>query len=398
MLHTTGLTDWTPEEAGYDASRITLLQAHFQKLMDQKKIQAASYCVSRHGKIFINEAMGPLTHKAGETKPLLTTSVHRIASITKTVTAVAIAKLVEDGLTRFDMPVGTYLPPFDKAPFNKIDLYSLLSHTSGMHPDCAELNNPYHTSYWDLVQQCFEKHDSKDGEPDWVEAALSAGVSKKVGEEWQYCSFGYVILGEVIHKITGMHAHEYVEKHILRPLGMTDTFFAITQEGARRSIIRNDRQEEYLKLISSGQQPEQGYTENLWKNLVPGTGGGLYSTTSDLMRFAHMLLGMGRLGDKRILGRKTVEKITTRSLFGVPNYCWGANDKDRSYAYGLDTRNGPGFLYSPTTYFHEGAGACCMVIDPTEQLAAVWFVPFADDGWHSDALFNVSNLIWSGLI
>ncbi|MNJ64941.1 hypothetical protein D3C77_609290 [compost metagenome] len=60
-------------------------------------------------------------------------------------------------------------------------------------------------------------------------------------------------------------------------------------------------------------------------------------------------------------------------------------------------RRGSGFIYSPTTYSHEGAGACSMVIDPTEQLAAVWFVPFVGDQWHANALFNVTNIIWSGL-
>jgi hypothetical protein len=39
-----------------------------------------------------------------------------------------------------------------------------------------------------------------------------------------------------------------------------------------------------------------------------------------------------------------------------------------------------------------------MVIDPTEQLCAVWFVPFTDNNWHAEALFNVINIIWSGLI
>ncbi|MFD1908194.1 hypothetical protein ACFSQ7_35670 [Paenibacillus rhizoplanae] len=48
--------------------------------------------------------------------------------------------------------------------------------------------------------------------------------------------------------------------------------------------------------------------------------------------------------------------------------------------------------------FHEGAGACCMVIDPVEQLTAVWFVPFTDDNWYAEALFNVTNVIWSGLM
>lgn len=396
-MHATAITACTPEEVGYDASRIDVLHNHFQKLMDQKKILAASYCVSRYGKTFMQGAIGPLTYKTDETQPLLSSTIHPIASITKAITAVAIAKLVEDGLLRYDMPVGSFLPPFNIAPFNKIDIYSLLTHTSGMFADCAEQDNPYHKSYWDFVHHCFENHKPESGEPDWIKASLSCGVSKKIGEEWQYCSFGFCLLGEIIKKATGINAEDYIEEQLLRPLGMTDTFFKLSPEAAKRIIIRNEEQEQRLNHYITGVTREQSPVEKLW-DLVPKTGGGLFSTTADLMRFANMLLGMGTLEGTRILGRKTVEKITTRSLYGVPNYCWGSNEKDRGYSYGLDMRQGPAFLYSPTTYYHEGAGACSMIIDPTEQLAAVWFVPFADDSWHAEALYNVTNIIWSGLL
>lgn len=177
---------------------------------------------------------------------------------------------------------------------------------------------------------------------------------------------------------------------------MKDTVWELTPELAGRAIIRNERHEKRLNDLINGNQPEVSPEEKLW-DTVSSTGGGLASTPADLIRFANMLLGMGTLGDTRIVGRKAVEKITTRTLYGVPDYCWGADNKDRSYGIGLDMRRGPAFLYSPTSYFHEGAGACCMAIDPTEQLAAVWFVPFTGDNWYAEGLYNVTNIIWSGL-
>ena len=198
--------------------------------------------------------------------------------------------------------------------------------------------------------------------------------------------------------MTGITAEQYIEENILKPLAMKDSVFQLTPELAKRHIIRNERYELIGKALLDGQPPEISPVEKLWDTIVPKTGGGLMSTPSDLIRFANMLLGMGRLGDTRILGRKTVEKITTRTLYGIPDYCWGSNVSDRSYGIGLDMKQGPAFLYSPTTYLHEGAGACSMVIDPTEQLAAVWFVPFVDNNWRAEALFNVSNIIWSGII
>ncbi|CAH1204573.1 Putative D-alanyl-D-alanine carboxypeptidase [Paenibacillus auburnensis] len=396
MLQIQGVTDCSPAEVGYDASRIGVLNAHFEKLIEDNKLQAASYCASRYGKTFMHGAIGPLSYREDRPEPLLPTTVHNIASITKAVTSVAVAKLVEDGIFRFNTPVGDILEPFKVAPFDKIDIYSLLTHTSGMFPDCAESLVPYHKSYWQVIDEFFEKYTPEDGEPDWIKAALSCGLNKQPGEEWQYCSFGFCLLGEVIKKVTGITAEQYIEEQILKPLGMKDTAWELTPELARRAIIRNERHEKRLNDIVDGKQPEYSQAEKLW-DTVSRTGGGLISTPADLLRFANMLLGMGTLEGTRIIGRKAVEKITTRTLYGIPDHCWGANERDRSYGIGLDMRRGPAYLYSETTYFHEGAGACCMVIDPTEQLAAVWFVPFTGDNWYAEGLYNVTNIIWSGL-
>lgn len=391
-----GVTDCSPAEVGYDSSRIEILNAHFQTLIGHNKVQAASYCVSRYGKTFMHGAIGPLSFREDRQEPLLPTTIHNIASITKTLTSVAVAKLVEDGTLRFDDPVGTILGQLNVEPFNKIDIYSLLTHTSGLYPDCAG-SIPYHKSYWQLIDEYFEGYKPEDGDPDWISAALSCGVNKKVGEEWQYCSFGFCLLGEIIKKVTGITAEQYIEEQILKPLGMKDTVWELTPELGRRAIIRNERHEKRLNDLMGGTQPEIPLAAKLW-DLVSKTGGGLASTPADLIRFANMLLGMGTLDNTRILGRKAVEKITTRTLYGVPDHCWGADNNDRSYGIGLDMRRSPAFLYSPSTYSHEGAGACSMVIDPTEQLAAVWFVPFTGDNWYAEGLFNVTNIIWSGLI
>ena len=76
-----------------------------------------------------------------------------------------------------------------------------------------------------------------------------------------------------------------------------------------------------------------------------------------------------RLGDVRILGRKSVEKMTTRQLHNVSDYCWGANKPDRGYGLGVDMRQGPAHSYSVGTYMHEGSGTSSIDIDPKEQLA-----------------------------
>ena len=67
--------------------------------------------------------------------PYLPTSINWIASITKTFTAVAIMKLVEDGITRLDVKVSEILEQFNTPPYNDINIFQLLTHTSGLYPD-----------------------------------------------------------------------------------------------------------------------------------------------------------------------------------------------------------------------------------------------------------------------
>lgn len=271
MLYTPGITDCSPAEVNYDATRIGILHTHFQQLIDDHKIQAAAYCVSRYGKTFMHGAIGPRSYRQDPADPLLPTSVHQIASITKAVTSVAIAKLVEDGILRFDLPVGAFLEPFNADPFNKIDIYSLLTHTSGLFPDCASSMIPYHKSYWQLIGEYFDKYNPEDGELDWITAALSCGINKPVGEEWQYCSFGFCILGEIIKKVTGMSAEQYIEEQILKPLGMNDTRWEPTPELAKRFIIRNERKEKQLHDLIAENPAEIPPGEKLWDN-VSSTG------------------------------------------------------------------------------------------------------------------------------
>jgi CubicO group peptidase (beta-lactamase class C family) len=212
-----------------------------------------------------------------------------------------------------------------------------------------------------------------------------------------YNSFGFVILGAVIEKLTGQFSHRYIEENILKPLRMTDSGFreSMTREQARRSIVSSERREKHLNAIIGGTAGTEDGDE-LWDK-IPSTGGGMFSTPYDLIRFANMTLSGGSLDGVRIIGRKALEKMTAKAIFNVPDRCWGANTPDRGYGVGFDMRQSLAFTCSGETYCHEGSGACAMYIDPREELAAAWFVPFAKEGWFDRALFNVVNIIWSGL-
>lgn len=385
MLLQKGNVDETPELVGYDSSRVEALNAHLWKMIDDKRLMGASYCIARNDKVIANNALGYSSYKREQDSLMKPDTVMRIASVTKLVTAVAVFKLVEDGLIRPDEQMSRYVPQMDKDPFKEIRIAHLLSHSSGLPFGSEEATDPF--SY---IDKC------KKGD-DWIEAGLKAGVACKPGEQWIYSTFGYVLLGALIQKVTGINAHDYITDNILKPLGMKDSSFNPGPELGRRHLIQFKEYEKEIDIMINN-KPDKKYMNSIWSE-VPQTGGGLHSTTMDLSRFARMLCNGGRLGNTRILGKMSIEKMRTQYLFNVPDYCWGANNKNRLYGMGPDLRRGDAIITSPDFFFHEGWGYLCVAVDPREKLSAVWMVPYTDgNSWYPESLLNVKNVIWSGLI
>ncbi len=392
-----GKTECSPAETGYDESRIEMLNKRFGEMVDNRIIHGASYCISHKGKVIAHGAVGR-NNGMNLSEAMKPDTVFGIASITKTFTATAIMQLIEDGYIRLNTPVGDIIPQFKEKPFSDITLWHLLTHTSGMYPDGGCFNEQTIRYQWDFIEEAAEKWDGKS-EFDWITPALSTGLRRPVGKEWMYSSFGFTILGEVVSRVSGINVHDYIEQKIIKPLGMTDTGFWLTPAMAERCFCHDDEHRDYLGKIISGEINSRDGEGTAWDK-VPNTGGGICSTVYDLVRYGNAFINGGRLDGARILGRKSVEKMSTVQLHGVPDYCWNANEPNRLYGIGFDIRRGLDYSYSDRTIMHEGAGASSLDIDLEEGLVAAWFVPFDEgaNGWSPEPLYNVQNIIWSGLI
>ncbi|MCL2080430.1 MAG: beta-lactamase family protein [Oscillospiraceae bacterium] len=411
MLYKQGKIQCKPSEIGYDENRLDVLNSHFNSLVEDGTLYCATYCISRKGKVFAHGGIGYKTYEKDPAQPVSPTDVHYIASMTKTFAGVAIMKLVEDGITTLEIPVGEILPQFDSPPFNGITLFHLLTHTSGMHADGGCFENKHNQGgYWHFIEQAYGAYlnKQKSGKAsasakaaaktasakfDWISAALAHGVRTETGKEWAYCSFGFTILGAVIEKLTGIHAHKYIEDSICKPLGLNDTGFDLTPEMAKKYILQSKDSKKYAADTISGKPPKR---DEMW-DTIPRTGGGMKSTVWDVVRYGNMMLHGGSFDGVRILSRKAVEKMTAISIT-KPDYCWNPAGSVRNYAIGFDHRNGPQFSFSDSTFMHEGAGACALYIDPCEELVAAWIVPYAKEGWFPKAMYNPVNIIWSGLL
>ncbi|MCI7768363.1 MAG: beta-lactamase family protein [Oscillospiraceae bacterium] len=392
-----GKTDCKPIETGYDESRIEKLNERLGEMIEKKLIHGAAYCISHKGKIIAHGAVGR-NNGMGIDTPMQPDTVFGIASITKTFTAAAIMQLVEDGYIRLTTPVGDILPQFSEKPFDGITLWHLLTHTSGLYPDGGCFPEAAPKDSWELIEAASEKWDGKS-EFDWITAGISAGLRRPTGSEWQYCSFGFALLGEVVSRVSGMNVHDYIEQKIMAPLKMKDSGFYFTAETASRGFADGEEHKKYLEAVAKGEINGREGEGSVWDK-IPMTGGGIHSTVYDLARYGNAFIYGGRFDGGRILGRKSVEKMSRVQLHNIPDHCWTANEPNREYGIGFDIRRTNNFSYSDRTIMHEGAGASSLDIDLDEQLAAAWFVPFDEgaNGWSAEPLYNVQNIIWSGLI
>ncbi|NLZ45089.1 MAG: beta-lactamase family protein [Clostridiales bacterium] len=398
MLITYGKTDCTPEEVGYNSKRIENVHKHFERLINEGQIKAGAYCVSQNGKVFMHGAVSP-EKVEDKYAPFKADTVNYIASVTKIITATAIMKLVEDGKIRLDQQVGDILLEFAEKPFDDITIFNLLTHTSGLHGDYGSYPNPYGTDQWELIGQAMHEYLDKSpedrGEFNWIKPALKMGKYKNTWEEWCYCSFGFVLLGEIITRVLGVNAQDYIMGNIIKPLGMNDTAYNLTQDMASRYFIQGERDERIINGVLNPNSVETRPYGKLWEK-IPATAGGLKSTVYDMTRFGNALLHNGRFNGTRILGRKAVEKMTATAIDDIMNYCWGSS-REKQYGIGCDKSLYEMYNSSEGTYYHEGAGACALHIDPVENVVVAYFVPYKQDGWYPDATYSTLNVLLSGL-
>lgn len=365
---TEGHIDISPREARYDQSKLAVLEDYLARRVDAGKLQGGSFLMARRGKVFAHRALGRRA-PAPDAPPLLPDSIKGLASLTKPFTATAVMKLVEDGRLWLGQPVKSILPELDNPVHGEISVWHLLTHTSGLAPDGGYLCEPFPLPRFEWWLR----------EKDWIQKAVASGpVVCRPGEAWAYCSMGYMLLAEIVGRVSGKHFYDYVAQEILAPLGMERTMFEVP-EGLGDELA-----------WATDWQRENPLRER------PDGGGGLSSTLPDLLRFARCFLQGGELDGRRILGRKTVEEMTRNQLSAVPAFHWGK--RLREYRHGL----GWGFFcdgstVGPATFNHEGYGWCALFVDPVEEFVYAHFM--CDAGaWSPELQVLPRTIAFSGIM
>lgn len=245
--------------------------------MAATKLPAVSLALIRDGEVIYRRGYGLRDWRAGF--PATPATLYGIGSITKSFTCLAIMQLQERGLLSVDDPVERHLP-FDIAPGgHKVLLRHLMSHTSGI----PALGYAEH-----VLRQVIKPRPSlllaggpedmlgfMNGAEDWAQAAP--------GERWFYLNEGFALLGAIVAKVAGVSYVEYVQEHILGPLGMRRSFFDRASVEADGDVAVPSYADRDGRLQGADYCYGQITAE-----------GGLISSVDDMARYVQMYLRGGK--------------------------------------------------------------------------------------------------------
>lgn len=362
-----------PEEVGLNQAALDRLSGVLADRAAAGHIPGAVALVARHGKVAYHKAFGRIDPASD--KPMGTDAIFRIYSMTKPIVSVAVMMLWEEGHLLLDDPISKYIPAFADtrvgvvsgdsytltATRTPITIQDLLRHTSGLTYEFRG-SGPIHKAY---AQARVAR--LKQSNADQVAELAALPLMHQPGTVWEY-SRSTDVLGRLVEVISGQTLGTFLQQRILTPLGMTDTAFSVPAADQDRVA------EPFAK------DPDAGTDVALLDVRRPAVfesgGGGLVSSSLDYARFMAMLLGNGRLGATRLLGRKTVDLMTSDHLGKIT----GAADllpAGHGFGLGFAVRTQAGMAPFPGSvgnYYWSGAAGTSFWIDPTERLYAVLMI------------------------
>ena len=369
----------SPESTGFAPDLLARVGDALRREVDEGRMPGAVVTIARRGAVVYNEALG-YRDKAADAKMTMD-AVFSIASMTKPMVTVAALMLLEEGRLMLGDPVSAYIPAFsdltvlapdagDKLVTVPADreptIQDLMRHTSGLSYKKRGMTAAHKRYPGDSITSV-ETHTAEE----FITILAGTPLIFQPGTTWEY-SLSTDVLGLVIEAIEGRTLGEVLRDRVWRPLGMTDTGFALNGEQRMR----------YAHALPVC--PQTGETFNIHhagdksQKFESGGGGGI-STAGDYIRFTQMLLGGGALHNRRILGRKTVELMTADHLKpGMGERIARTMDPAASgYGFGLGVavRRQAGVAAFPGSkgdYYWSGVYGTYFWNDPVEQLSVVF--------------------------
>lgn len=335
-----------------DSALATSIDLGFEKAIGRARIAvseamvaadapAATIALTSRNQLIWSEAFGVIDKASGIRAQEAT--LFCIGSCSKVIAAAAVMILVDQGVVDLDAPIIRYLPDFEmlSPDYKQITVRMLLNHASGFAG----------TNYRNAFTS--EAHASYQAET--VDALKLQRLKHKPGEFSVYCNDGFTVAEWLIERVTALPYTAFIEKELLRPLGMmasryaTESFPAGSYAPAHREGMKQPL--EFVNFHATG---------------------GLYSTPTEMSSFLRMLLNNGLHEGRRVLSSTSVaemaENQTLRASFRPVEMTDG-------YGLGWDGVEHGGFATSGITAWHKSGGTSVyssfMIVLPDEGLAVI---------------------------
>jgi uncharacterized protein YbbC (DUF1343 family)/CubicO group peptidase (beta-lactamase class C family) len=308
-----------------------------EKAINSNKIPGAVVLIGNQDRVIYRKAFG---HRAilPRKLPMTVDTIFDISSLTKVIaTTTALLQLVEKGKLSLEDPVANYWPEFKANGKEDITVRELLTHYSGLRPDLTLKKK------WSGYNTALKK-------------VIAERPMSPPGTRFIYSDINFIILGELVHRISGQTLDVYCADHIFKPLGMKDTVFKPSP--ALYNRIAPTQYKHHSKKMLLGKV----YDPIAYR--MGGVAGhaGLFSTADDLSIFAQMLLNSGKIKNAKILSPLMVEKMTTPQ--SPPNKI-----RLRGLGWDIDSpfTSNRGDLFPVGSYGHTGFTGTSIWIDPVTR-------------------------------
>ena len=398
----------SPESVGISTERLKILNGRMHKFVDEGKISSVQTAIMRRGKLIHFNTYG---YKDIESQSKLNyNSIFRIYSMTKPIVSIALMILFEEGKFQLFDPIEKYIPElremkaYKNGKFvrtqNKIKIIDLLRHTSGIGSRRGNKTKLIDSLY---INQTNEILSNKDlfNIKDLINKIKNLPLNFEPSTEWKY-GLSTNVIGHLVEILSGLSLDKYLEDKIFKPLGMDDTSFKLPKEKISRFVTQYSFTNQNNLKVTDHPSNSQ-FTKNI--TFFSG-GGGLLSSMEDYLIFCQMLLNKGMYKNRRIVGSKTIELMTSDHL----NYILDKTqyNKNGFYLPKSGTSFGLGFavttnvaesnlLGSVGSYGWGGAAGTFFRIDPKEDLIYILMIQNLN---HSRLMIRqfFQNLVYQSII
>ncbi|MGA7811304.1 MAG: serine hydrolase domain-containing protein [Bradyrhizobium sp.] len=367
-----------PPGAHFNPQKLERVGDYLRNEIATGKIPGAVLLIQQHGKPVYHQALG--VRDVATQLPMTDDTIFRLFSMSKPITSVVAMMLIEEGKLSLNDPVAKYIPSFANVkvgvetvaddgkktldlvpPKRAMTVYDLMRQTSGI---------TYGFYGNSLVRKAYAAAKILDGDfnnAEFAERIARLPLQDQPGTLWQY-GHSTDVLGRVMEIVSGKSLLAVEREKLLDPLGMSNTAFYVTDARKRELIAMPMPSDGDFRVgfVSHADVPMK------WES----GGGGMISTTSDIARFAQMVLDGGKYRGKQFLKPETFEQMTTDHVgpgtgIGRDFYYFPGDGFGFGLGFGVRTDAGNADPPAPGSLGElkwDGASGCYFVIDRKQDM------------------------------